>query len=425
MSHRRAVRLPSRSETTAQPTRADRFLSHLTRRTTSGQFIPEIDGLRFVSIALVVLFHLSGYTLAKSIAPQVRGPVDGLFAQIAATGHYGVQLFFIISGFVLALPFARHYLDGAPAPRLRAYFLRRLTRLEPPYIIAMVSIFTIAALFFGASARQLWRHLVASLVYVHNLAYGTPSTVNVVAWSLEVEVQFYVLAPILAYAFAVRSVWGRRVLLLGGIAASILVQRIGVAGNARLSLTLLNYLQFFLLGFILADLYLTEWTAPARHESVWDAVGVIAWILLVTVWVRVTQPSLLFPVLAFVVFCAAFRGSIVRRILCNRWLTTIGGMCYTIYLLHYPLISAVARHTVGIDAGEGFALHVLVQATVILPLLLVVSIFFFVLVERPCMRKDWPQRLVAAIRPRKIAGAEQVGVSASIPYPIQKGGGTA
>ena len=94
---------------------ADRLLGHLSRRTTSGQFIPEIDGLRFVSIAMVVCFHLGGYTMAKSTAIRFANPLDNALAHLLATGHYGVQLFFIISGLVLALPFARHHLTGTPA----------------------------------------------------------------------------------------------------------------------------------------------------------------------------------------------------------------------------------------------------------------------------------------------------------------------
>ena len=73
---------------------ADRLLGHLSRRTTSGQFIPEIDGLRFVSIAMVVCFHLGGYTMAKSTAICFANPLDNALAHLLATGHYGVQLFF-------------------------------------------------------------------------------------------------------------------------------------------------------------------------------------------------------------------------------------------------------------------------------------------------------------------------------------------
>lgn len=379
-------------------TPARSMLSHLSRRTTSGQFIPEIDGLRFVSIALVVLFHLCGYTAAKTIGGHPQEAVGNFIALLASTGHYGVQLFFIISGFVLALPFARYRLLDGPRPRLRAYYLRRLTRLEPPYIAAMAGIFAFAALYYGVSARALAPHLAASLGYVHNQIYGRGSTINIVAWSLEVEVQFYLVAPLMALVFRMPSRSARRLAIVAAIAAILLIQFVWPFGDGRLALSLPHYLQFFLLGFLIADLYLISWQLPSRRAHLWDAVGCVAWLALLAVWMFTSTPSGLFLVLGFLVFCATFRGRIVRAVLCNVWITTIGGMCYSIYLLHYPLISALGRRTLHVGARGGFTAHVLVQMSLILPVVLIVSTIFFVLIERPCMQKDWPQRMVAWLR---------------------------
>jgi peptidoglycan/LPS O-acetylase OafA/YrhL len=88
------------------------------------------------------------------------------------------------------------------------------------------------------------------------------------------------------------------------------------------------------------------------HTLLWDVAGVLAWVALATVLTLVRRPAVLFPLLACVVFCATFRGSTVRRLLSNRWLTTIGGMCYTIYLLHYPLISALGRRTIRVGVAR-------------------------------------------------------------------------
>ena len=60
----------------------------------------------------------------------------------------------------------------------------------------------------GAARAPLLPHLLASLGYVHNIVYGVPSTINVVAWSLEIEVQFYILAPALAFAAAAVAALG-------------------------------------------------------------------------------------------------------------------------------------------------------------------------------------------------------------------------
>lgn len=374
---------------------ADALLARLSRRTTSGRFIPEIDGLRFVSIALVVLFHVSGFVRAKATLTAPAGSMDAWLATAVATGHYGVQLFFIISGFVLALPFAAHHLHGQAKPPLRAYLLRRLTRLEPPYIIAMVSVFVLAVGVYGASPRQLWPSLGASLLYVHNLVYGRGSILNIVAWSLEIEVQFYLLAPLLAEIFRVRRRGVRRAAIVAAVTAAVIGQHAIGRGESRLSLTLAGQIQFFLLGFLLADLYLSEWAQEKGASWRWDVVGLAAWPALLASWMMIPDAEWIFLLLGFAVFGATFRGDIVRRPLVNRWLTTIGGMCYSIYLLHYPFVSALGRYTIRASNGHAYVGAFLLQVMMIVPPLMVVCTAYFVLIERPCMNRDWPQRLIS------------------------------
>ena len=188
--------------------------------------------------------------------------------------------------------------------------------------------------------------------------------------------------------------------MVAAIATIVLIQSLWPFGAGRLALSLPHYIQFFLLGFLIADLYLVSWQAPSQRQHLWDGVGILGWVALVAVWTLVVNPNVLFLALAFLVFCATFRGRVVRAVFCNVWITTIGGMCYSIYLLHYPLISAVGRHTAPIASHRGFISHLLVQMALVVPVVLIASTMFFVLIERPCMRKDWPQRLVAWFRTR-------------------------
>jgi peptidoglycan/LPS O-acetylase OafA/YrhL len=124
---------------------AGRFLAQISRETSSGRFIPEMDGLRFAAIGMVILFHLNGYLNAKSPFYSAAAPNSDWLAQAAMVGFRGVELFFVISGFILGLPFAAHYLKGTAPVSLRKYYLRRLTRLEPPYIVALLLLFILAA----------------------------------------------------------------------------------------------------------------------------------------------------------------------------------------------------------------------------------------------------------------------------------------
>ena len=129
-------------------------------------------------------------------------------------GFHGVDLFFVISGFILALPFAAHHLAGAPSVSLRKYYLRRLTRLEPPYFVSIFLLLALSIWIHRRAASAILPHLAASLAYLHNVIYGTQSTVIGVAWSLEIEVQFYLLVPLLTLVFAIRDSRLRRSLLM-------------------------------------------------------------------------------------------------------------------------------------------------------------------------------------------------------------------
>jgi peptidoglycan/LPS O-acetylase OafA/YrhL len=110
---------------------------------------------------------------------------------------------------------------------------------------------------------------------------------------------------------------------------------------------------------------------------------------------------LVFPFAALVAYMATFRGPLIRGVLTHPVITVIGGMCYTIYLIHYPFISAAGARTVSLSLTSSFGVNLLLQTTLLLPPLLLVSTLYFVVIERPCMERDWPERLVrnmAALR---------------------------
>lgn len=377
---------------------SDRILKRLSRETTSGRFIPELDGLRFVAIAMVILYHLNGYLIAKTSFYE-HGATPDWLGRAALVGNHGVELFFVISGFILALPFAAHHLKQERAVSLRAYYLRRLTRLEPPYFATIFLLMILGAVMTRTLALPLNGHLLASLFYMHNFIYGAPSTVLGVAWSLEIEVQFYVLVPLMTLVFAVRNSRLRRFVLCAAIMVCLASQAVFLSGHShpRLHLSILNYLQFFLLGFLLADLFLTEWTAAQNRNYLWDCVSIAGWPLLFFTLRFPTIAHWVFPALLFGLYVAAFRGVVSNRLISIRWVTAIGGMCYSIYLVHYEVISAVGRVTKRFGQPLPNPAYLLFQFVLVAGAIVLVCGTYFVLVEKPCMRRDWLQRAWTSI----------------------------
>jgi peptidoglycan/LPS O-acetylase OafA/YrhL len=383
----------------SDPSVLRRMLSKLGRIQGSSRLVPELESLRFAAITSVFLTHLNGYLMVKSGAPWAMEARGSLLDRVLKQGGLGVQLFFVISGFVLALPFARRHLKlGAPVP-LGPYFVRRLTRLEPPYLLCLGLLFLAQITYNHESARDLLPHLAASAAYLHALIYHAMSPINGVTWSLEVEVQFYLAAPLLTWAFAVEKKSARRALL---VAACLLLQGLQLAlglGDDRDNPTLLNYLPYFLMGFILADLYLDGWLARGPRHAAWDLLlaGTAAAALTLAVnrpqWLPLALPwSLLLAVTAF------FKGRLLRRALGGPLPITIGGMCYSLYLFHFAVISAFARFSKDLALPGGAVPNLGLQLLITGAATLVLGGLFFALVERPCMRRDWPQRLGARLK---------------------------
>ena len=383
------------------------ILSRFSRVTSTGRFVPEIDGLRFVAILAVLLFHL-GINLASRNATDYAYPLPGnALHTVIRAGDFGVQLFFIVSGIVLALPFARHHLRGGPRVSLGSYFLRRVTRLEPPYMVAMIGSFVILVVLHGRPASDLLPHLAASLGYLHTPVYGTDSLINNVAWSLEVEIQFYLLVPWLTGLFAIRRARTRRGVMALVIVAASVVGPALAATSPHLGNTLLRFGQYFLVGFLLADLMTTESLRPARRSLGWDGVVVVGAVLVVMLrtgtglarWLpgpaglQEVLALVLLPWVCLAAYVGVFRGRVLNHALTWPFVTTIGGMCYSIYLLHNVILNNTLFATKNLAPTGIYALDFALQAAIMLPLCVLVAAVFFVLIERPCMDKNWPRKL--------------------------------
>lgn len=391
------------------------MLSQLSRRTSARRFLPEIDGLRFVAITLVVFYHIAHYYSKIGAHSYTTGPGHDPLTLVALRGDLGVHLFFLISGFIVALPFAAHYLAGAPPVQLRRYLGRRVTRIEPPYLLSLTLFLGCLIVAEGSRLRDLWPSYVAGLLYLHGAIFGRMNPINSVAWSLEVEIQFYLLMPLLAMLFHLRPKALRRSTIVALGLGAVLLQSKVVDPSPYLALSLAGYLEFFLGGFLLADIYLTDWLGAPSRSVWWDVTALIAWPVLFAIWPHPMLRDAAFPVAGFLVAAAAFRGRYSQRLFSIPWLTTIGGMCYTIYLLHEPLTIAVLQHSYAAFAPRPFAANLLLQCAIVLPLLAIVCLPFFLYVERPCMNSDWLRRLWSDRRPLARLGHKIVHLARSQP----------
>ncbi len=354
------------------------FLRHVARPHPAQEFVPQIDGLRFIAIMAVMLYHIQGFVAVKAAAAGQA--TTGLAQRILGEGSFGVPLFFAISGYILCRPFL-----GGRQVSLKRYFTRRLSRLEPPYLISLAIIFVAKLSALHLSFWSLFPNLVASLFYSHNLVYGAHSAVNGVAWSLEVEWQFYLLAPLIFLAVARSPMVARHAGLLLLIGLGGWAYDAGFDADHRIQLSLLRYFGFFMAGAWVAVLD-EDHAGFGRDTLSFDLLGLVAWIAVIAALLGGRRYSIYLPGLTALLLLAGLRGSVFRKVLGWWPIYCIGAMCYTIYLYHFFVVSAAGR-AFAVLAGwpHSAGQSLLVFAMVAIPVVLAACLIPYLLIERPFM----------------------------------------
>lgn len=353
------------------------LIDRLRRPSGSGGFVAEIDGLRFFAILPVVLDH-AWWTYRANVGDPgfaLESPLGRVFS----AGEMGVQLFFVISGYVLGSGFFRAARD-ARGVGLGRYFIRRLRRLEPPFILIMTIFFALLLASGRFGVFEGLGHYLASITYLHGLIYLEPSPINTVTWSLEVELQFYVLAPAL---YAIYRLEPRLAQIFLAAGMLLFVATAYLMGDFYL--TLLSHGHLFLLGA--AFPILGRFEIPAWLAFLFLAALSLFFMIeadYASVWGNLAKIVLLSAVFAMTLGCAP-----VRRFLSMPFLYVVGGACYSIYLIHYPLLSAFSKVWAKTALPGGFAVFLAFALLVVL----VVSIAFYVIAERPFMTRSAAKKI--------------------------------
>jgi len=374
--------------------------------------------MRFFAIMGVLLLHMN-----KLYSPYHEWHVAWNQPPAAIIGHsinylfdlgyWGVPLFFVISGFILALPFAKHYLIGTPKPSYGKYILRRLTRLEPPYLICLMISVGVSVLIFGQSLRNVVMENYPSLFYGQGFINQRMPAINPVLWSLEVEVQWYLSLPLFAMMFKVKPAILRRAAFVG-LSALLYFAGTRVPSPFLVERGFLSFCQYFFVGCILADVYITNWKSAPTRLPVYDLL-LPASLILIAAYLTITDSwascqglafawpiifkntfanLILMPATMLMIYISAFRGVAFGRIVCNRWITTIGGMCYTLYLYHY-LIARIVNNRICAHLPATSSQYVSIGFAA---LVVIIGSGIFVLTEKPFMYRDWPKTLATAVR---------------------------
>lgn len=159
-----------------------------------------LDGIRAVSILIIAWYHI----WQQSWLAPIAGPVN--LDWLVRSGSILVDMMILLSGFCLFLPYAREMVLGEKAGRCGEFYVKRVARIAPSYYLSLVIVLLLFAIPLGEYEGDLsfmWRDIFGHITFTHNL-FGdlvTGTRLNGVLWTVAVEVQFYIIFPLLAKCF--------------------------------------------------------------------------------------------------------------------------------------------------------------------------------------------------------------------------------
>lgn len=401
------------------------FAQQLNDQKPQGTIAP-LDGVRALAFLLVFDFHINH----AGVWGDGNNPwISALFS----VGRTGVTLFFILSGFLLFLPYTQALLFEKDWPPPKIYYIRRILRIFPAYFFSLF----ILVMFTQPSFIQPhnWRLFVHFLTFT--MGYSNSGLINGPYWTLAVEFQYYLILPLIALGILglTRLVRPEKRLwvIVGSLIAMIIWGLVTDYYGAYfvshpdqtflIPRTLLNvvlfvvygdhskFLEDFAVGMLIAVGYLSIMNSPRKDLYLLKMRRLLPWLLIlfIALFVYVAMANYTLPfaprVLQFQSFpwmnefaFALCYGYLVTAVLFNRsdgWLVRVfswtplrwlGLISYSLYIWHRPLIQIFAA-----NLGPSLRLlHPVLTVSLFWVITFTVIVVFcfvlFVLIEKPGMR---------------------------------------
>lgn len=337
----------------------------------SVSYRPDIDGLRAVAVLSVLVFHAFPRTLPG--------------------GFVGVDIFFVISGFLISSVIFAGLDRGTFS--IVDFYGRRIRRILPALFLVLVAVFVLGwFLLFGDEYRELGKHMAGGAAFVSNFVlWGESGYFDKAAsakillhlWSLAIEEQFYIVwPPLLILA------WNRKGGVLAVITTTLVlsfatnIYQVGFNNSTAAFYSPVSRAWELMAGCALAHLKRHNWQL---HTAKADIASVAGLLLLVASFALIDEQRpfpgwwAILPVLgAFLIIAAGPDASVNRRFLSRRTPVAIGLVSYPLYLWHWPLLTFARIHE-STTPSRGIRLAALALS-------LVVAVATYRLIELPIRR---------------------------------------
>lgn len=365
------------------------------------------------------------------------------FKVFTQTGGFGVAIFFVLSGFLLARPFWRALDAGEPMPSLRTYALRRAARILPGFWLVLIVTFILSLTVFPARLdAELVGRFLAGFLLVSDWHWLTlfPVEINGPLWSIGFEVTSYVLLPLgLSLLFLARPAmgagWQARFGWLLVIALALLAHWLfvelgpsssrmrgwdyGMVGGAKTWMPRFNPFGFFAIFAIGALAAGVQVRLAGCRTWLFDALTVLGLALLLLALglqtaargteayglleVPYNYPA--FPLIVGLILCTAPQSLLVGKLLDNPLTRYVAQISFGLYIWHYVVLELVRRYWApDIDHGAMTdPVKFVVVSGIIVDLTVVIAHLSFHLLEAPAIRwargRERPARMSPTLSP--------------------------
>ena len=356
--------------------------------------LESVDILRGIAAIGVFLFHVcvsAGFD-KRTLPPfELLGRSFHSIPNLFSLGSSGVNLFFVVSGFCLALQRVGKPQRTFSGGELRSYWQNRLARVVPAYWLTVLLAAALAMVSGRVDRESVGSDVLLHMLFLHGCNPRTFLGIHGGLWSMATEVQFYLVFPLLLVVwdrlgtrwFAISTALVTLAFRIAAAALPVTDPAAGVSSSVLLSYQLPGRLSEFCLGIVVAELYRKR----SNGTRAWPfGVAVLA-LLPPTLWIRARGPQSLADLSLGLMYACILATVVLADQSRKSWWRSLGAAfgrsSYSFFLLHYLVLAALALGGPSLEMPWTRALFL---AGVGLPISILAGVLFYNAIEVPFWR---------------------------------------
>lgn len=394
---------------------------------------PALDGIRALSIISVVIYHSYLFISTQMNEEAFRAFTHNIpdYLIWITRGDLGVDIFFVLSGFLIGNLLLREYVQYKKI-NFKRFYIRRLLRLYPAYLFVIL----IAAIGLYITSANKLAYLWADVFYVSNFL-SMENMALIWSWSLSVEEQFYLITPVLI-VFGFRFVKNPLYWMIGLYLFSFVIRYLALMNNPGILITDPFYISFPTLDAFdktyFETMYINLYTrygalivgvlasylhvyhaekvrsilqcSVVRNNCLFLAAVISIWLLvgirvysesgilttnetLLTLY-HVANRNIFSLCIGLIILCLLYPAGLVKnaeKLLSLRFWFPIAQLSYSIYMTHLLFVGACGMLLLKlISIDDILPIHILMIALASLLSCAVLASFLFVLIEKPFLK---------------------------------------